>query len=329
MLTTFPAVPLGDTGVIISAVGFGMGPIGWRTEPVSKEELQTIGQKLFARGVRYFDVAPMYGYGAGERRLGALLKGRERSGFTVSTKVGRLVRPALSRSIDDPMIFDYSADSAWRSMEESLQRLELDAVDIALIHDIDRRTHGADQPARFREALAGAYPALAAMKEQGLIRAIGLGVNEWEVCRDVAETVPVDCFMLAGQHSLLNQRARESFLPWCAERNIAVMVAGVFNSGILAKGARPGVRYDYHPASDAILTRVREIEAVCAAHTIALPAAAIAFSATGPAVASVVIGAATEEQIDGVLACADADIPADFWREMAHRRLAPEGLFPG
>ncbi len=316
-MASFEKKPLGKTGLAISALGFGTGPLGWRDETVDDDELNTIFDDLVAHGVNYFDTAPMYGFGRAERRLGRMLANRPHAGMIVSTKVGRLLRPDEPGHSDDPVIFDYGADAAWRSIEESLERLKRGSVDIALIHDIDRRTHGSGQPERFRQALEGAYVALAAMKEQGLVRAIGLGVNEWQVCRDFAARVPVDCFMLAGQHSLLNRTALHDFLPWCAQRGIGLMIAGPFNSGILAKGAQPGARYDYRPASAEMLARVQAMDDICARHHVSLPAAALAFCAKGPAVASVVVGAASARQVRQTLGYAGEIVPQALWTDLA------------
>ena len=233
-------------------------------------------------GIRYFDVAPLYGHGRSETRLGRGLAEKPRAEFVLSTKVGRLLRPPASPNferhgfIDTPdveVVYDYSRDGALRSLEESLARLGLERADIVLIHDVDRWTHGDRQPQVFREALDGAYRALADLKAAGVVRAIGIGVNEWQVCRDFALRAPIDCVLLAGRYTLLEQEAAHEFLPLCVERGIGVIVGGPFNSGILATGPAAGAQYNYAPAPPAVLERVARIKGVVEAHGVSLPAA--------------------------------------------------------
>ncbi len=237
----------------------------------------------------------------------------------LSTKVGRLVRDTGAAS--DPIVYDYSRDGALRSHDESLRRLGLDRIDIALIHDVDRWTHGAKQPRRFGEALDGAYRALVNLKAEGRIGAVGLGVNEWEACRAFVERVPVDCFLLAGRHTLLEQGATVEFLPFCAERGISIIIGGPFNSGILATGAVAGALYDYKPAPEAILERVARIEAACAAHGVPLAAAALAYPMRHPSVATVIPGAGGPRELVDIAGWAAIEIPPELWQ-----RLAEDGL---
>jgi len=228
----------------------------------------------------------------------------------LSSKVGRLIRP---KSAGGVVVFDYSREGARRSIGESLDRLRLDRIDIALIHDIDGWTHGAEQPRRFAEALDGAYRALSDLKAEGAIRAIGLGVNEWRVCRDFAERVPVDGFLLAGRVSLLEHEAEETFLPFCAERGIGLIIGGPYNSGILATGAIDGARYNYAPADEAVRARVRRLEAICASRSVSLAAAALAYPLRQPAVSAVIPGLASTAEVAALRESLARPIPDDLW----------------
>jgi D-threo-aldose 1-dehydrogenase len=307
---------LGRSGLRLTSLGFGGGPVGWRRTQDADSAAETLLDDAWQAGIRYYDTAPFYGYGDSERRLGRSLARRSRDDYVVSTKVGRLIRPGHADERGAPVVFDYSHAGALRSIEESLERLCIGRIDIVLIHDIDRQAHGAAQPRRFREALDGAYPALAELKAQGTIRAIGLGVNEWPVCEAFAREAPVDCVLLAGQHSLLRQEALTRFLPFCAERGIGVIVGGPFNSGILASGPVPGALFDYAPASIEIRARVRRIAAVCARFAVELPAAALAFTLRHPAVASVIPGFAGAEELAAGLGWARAAVPDALWRAL-------------
>ena len=222
---------------------------------------------------------------------------------------------------DREIVYDYSRDGALRSLEESLERLKLDRVDVVLIHDIDRWTHGDEQPRRFAEALDGAYRALADLKAAGTIRAIGLGVNEWQVCRDFALRVPVDCFLLAGRYTLLEQESAEEFLPLCVERGIGVVIGGPFNSGILVTGPVPDAQYNYAPAPEPIRERARRLEAACRRHGVPLAAAALRFPLRHPAVAAVIPGLMTPDEVRWAAANLATLIPDALWSELAREGL--------
>ena len=311
---------LGRTALSLTALGFGGGPIGWRDNPGAAADAAATLARAWDAGVRYFDTAPFYGFGRSERRIGAFLQGKPRADFVVSTKVGRLVRDTSAAS--DPIVFDYTRHGALRSHQESLQRLGLERIDILLIHDIDRWTHGAEQPRRFAEALDGAYRALVDLKDNGAIGAIGLGVNEWETCRAFADRVPVDCFLLAGRHTLLERRATAEFLPFCAERGIGVIVGGPFNSGILATGAIPGALYNYAAAPAPILARVARIEAACAAFGVPLPAAALAYPLRHPSVTTVIPGPGSPGELAEIARWAAITIPPALWQRLAEDAAA-------
>ena len=323
MTTKIGKRPLGRSGVLVTELGFGGGPVGHLDTPDAGTTARRTVDAAWERGIRYFDTAPLYGFGRSELRLGAALASRTRDEFVVSSKVGRLLRPPADRvaAHDLEVVFDYSREGAVASFEESLERLKLGRIDVLLIHDIDGWTHGDRQPAAFSAAVDGAYRTLADLKARGLVRAIGLGVNEWRVCRDFAERVPIDCVLLAGRYTLLEQEAGREFLPFCLERGIGIIVGGPFNSGILATGAIADARYNYAPAPPDVLDRVRRIEAVVRRHGVPLPAAALAFPLRHPAVAAVIPGMVGPAEVDAAATALENPIPDELWRE-----LSAEGL---
>ena len=298
MIDARARVPFGGTAV--TRLGFGGAPLGNLFAAIAEETALATLRRAWDLGLRYFDTAPHYGQGLSEHRFGQVLRAVPRSAFTLSTKVGRLMEPdpARPRDVDsyvDGLPFkphyDYSAEGALRSIEHSLMRLGLARIDIVWIHDIDAFTHGADQPRRFREAMEGAYPALRRLREGGAIGAIGLGVNDWRVCRDALGHADLDGFLLAGRYTLLDQSALAELLPLCAARGAKLVIGGPYNSGILASGAVAGATYDYKPAPPEILARVAAIEAVARDFAVPLRAAALQFAFGHPAVASVIPGA--------------------------------------
>jgi D-threo-aldose 1-dehydrogenase len=276
----------------------------------------------FEAGIRIFDTAPLYGHGLSERRIGAALRHHRRDEFILATKVGRLLRPDPSADgglySDIPPFaaaYDYSYDGVLRSIEDSLQRLGLACVDIVHIHDVDIWTHKsqAAMDARFAEVMAGGYRALLRLREEKAIGAIGVGVNEWQACERFAEAGDFDCFLLAGRYTLLEQAALDSFLPLCVRRNIAVIIGGPFNTGILATGAIAGATYNYLPATEAVRERVRRIESVCREHGVALASAALQFPLHHPAVASVIPGARSAVEVKNNVAAFETSIPTALW----------------
>jgi D-threo-aldose 1-dehydrogenase len=272
----------------------------------------------------------MYGHGLSELRSGHALRWKRRDDFVLSSKVGRLLRPARRESINFApwnnaaafeVEFDYSYDGTMRSFEDSLQRLALERMDICFIHDIDVFTRGKDQPEVFRQAMDGCYRALRDLRDQGAVKAIGVGVNEWQVCHAALQQGDFDCFLLAGRYTLLEQDSLNDFLPLCQARGAAVVVGGGFNSGILATGARPGAKYNYAPAPADIMAKVARIEAVCAAHHVPLPAAALQFVVSHPAIPSFIAGTRTVDQLRQNLAWFSHPIPPDFWAELKAQGL--------
>ncbi len=322
---------LGRGNLTLSALGLGGAPLGNLYTPVNEEEAAATVNAAWDGGIRYFDTAPLYGSGLSERRMGVALAGRNRQDYVLSSKVGWLLEPNAGIRQDGPYVdldgtrrrCDYSRDGALRSLEASLERLGADRIDIVYIHDLDTACHGDALDERYAEAMTGAYPALAELREQGVVGAIGFGVNEWQVCSRALGDADPDCFLLAGRYSLLDQSSLESFLPDCARRGVGVIIGGAFNSGILATGAVTNARYDYRPAPAEILVRTARLEAICRRYDVQLAAAALQFPSFHAAVVSVVPGARSEAEIEANLVLFEQVIPVDFWAE-----LKAEGLLP-
>lgn len=286
-------------------MGMGTAPIGnlYRNVPV-ETAVETV-QFALSSGITLFDTAPLYGLGMAEERLGIALQGVPRQDFTISTKIGRI--PNQDRS---DFTYDYSYDGVMRSLDGSLQRLGLDSVEILHIHEADPNTSQ-------EEALAEAFPALLQLREQGVIQAIGAGMNEWSSLQKLVDRgdLDFDLFLLAGRYTLLEQGAFE-FLNLCYAKNIAILAAGVYNSGILARGAREGAKYNYAAAPAHILSHAAAIASVCAAHNVPLAVAALQFVAAHPAVSSLVIGVESTAEVQANLDAQHASIPGELWKEL-------------
>jgi D-threo-aldose 1-dehydrogenase len=325
-------VRLGRTPLEVTLLGFGAAPIGGLYTAVADSDARATIDRAWELGIRMFDVAPLYGYGSAERRLGAALAGHPRDEYVLSTKVGRRVRAVSEiRPTDDVdrqamdgrddafyvrtepvrMVFDYTADGVRRSIDESLARLGLDRIDIVLIHDPD--THWAG-------AIDEAFPALARLREAGVIRAIGVGMNQAAMLTRFAREGDFDVFLLAGRYTLLDQDALGELLPLCLERDIAVLAGGVMNSGILAD-PRPGGRFDYAPAAPDVVDRARRLAETCARHDVPLRAAAVQFPLAHPAVRSVIAGVRRIDHLDEYPALMRWPIPADLWVDLRARGL--------
>jgi D-threo-aldose 1-dehydrogenase len=301
----------------VTRLGLGAAPLGGLYEPVSESQARATVDLAYELGLRLFDTAPLYGSGLSEQRLGAALRARPRDEFVISTKVGRLLRPSGPSEPTmfkgaPPLhpVFDFSYDGALRSLDESLGRLGLDRVDVVFIHDPDDH---------YDEALSGAYPALERLRGEGVIGAIGVGMNQAELLTRFALEGDFDCFLLAGRYTLLDTSGLDELLPLCAERGISVVAGGVFNSGVLASGTT----YDYEPAESDILQRAQRLREVCARWDVPLEAAALQFPLGHPAVSCVVVGcrAPAEVEEDGRLF--ELDIPVGLWDELKAERLIP------
>ena len=329
-VSTLPSRPLGRSGLMPSALGFGGAPLGDLYARLDEATATATVEAALAAGVSLIDTSPLYGHGLSEHRIGAALRRSGRKDVIISTKVGRVAEPFAGRGdgsgylggLPHGLRFDYSYDGAMRSLEQSALRLGVDRLDIVLIHDVDVWTHGAERiEARFAEAMDGAYRALERLRSAGAVKAIGVGVNEAEMCERFARAGDFDAMLLAGRYSLLEQPALASFMPLALEKGIGLMLGGVFNSGILATGPVPGARYNYRPAPPEILARVAAIEAVCARHGVRLRRAALQFPLGHPAVSSLVMGAVTPAEVADQIAALSAPIPAALWGE-----LKAEGL---
>jgi D-threo-aldose 1-dehydrogenase len=306
-------VRIGRTDVRVTRLGLGLAPIGGLYAPVSEEQAHATVRRAWELGIRYFDVAPLYGNGLSERRAGAVLADRPRDEFTLSTKVGRLLRPGGSD--EQPIwaepagvtpVFDFSAAGVLTSYAESLARLGLKRAEILHLHDPDDH---------FAQAVGEALPALVGLREQGLIGAVSVGMNQTTMLAEFVRTGLLDCVLTAGRYTLLDQSAADELLPLCAARGVSVIAAGVFNSGVLAD-PRPGATYDYGPADDRLIERARAIEKVCERHGVPLRAAAIQFPLTHPAVSCVLVGARSPEEVEDAAAMAALEIPSRLWADL-------------
>jgi D-threo-aldose 1-dehydrogenase len=316
--------------LVFSVVGLGTAPIGEVYEILDEKTAIATIEQAYKSGVRTFDTSPHYGNGIAESRMGAGLRRARRSDIVVSTKIGRVMDPFAqppprNKDVYSPGFvggyahaprFDYSYDGTMRSVEQSLLRMGLSKLDILLIHDCDVWTHGADAGRRFKEAMEGAYRALDKLRSEKTVAAIGFGINEADTCVRFARAGDFDVAMMAGRYSLLIQNGMAEFLPLAIEKKMGVMLAGVFNSGILATGAIPGAKFEYASAPPEIMERVRKIEAICAAHGTSIRRAALQFAMAHPAVVSVVLGAVKPEEIQSNAADAEALVPSGLWSDL-------------
>jgi D-threo-aldose 1-dehydrogenase len=296
----------------------GCAQLGNLYRAVEDDDARAAVDAAWEGGVRYYDTAPHYGLGLSERRLGAALAQRPRDEYVLSTKAGRLLVPVERPTGRDDegfdvlatsrRVWDFSRDGIFRSLEESLERLGLDRVDIVYLHDPDDHRD---------EVYAAAYPALEELRAQGVVRAIGAGMNQSAMLADFARNTDMDVFMLAGRYTLLEQHALDDLLPVCEERGISIVAAGVFNSGLLAR-ATPSddAKYNYDDAPGELVERARRIAQVCGRHGTTLPAAAVAFPLAHPAVVTVCVGARTRRQVERNERLFDEPPPAALWIEL-------------
>jgi D-threo-aldose 1-dehydrogenase len=324
---------LGNGGLTFTELGFGAAPIGNLYRAITDDDAQATLQAAWDAGVRYFDTAPLYGFGLSEVRMNRFLRGQRRDAYVLSTKIGRLFRLAtadtrdgIGKFFDVPSrneVFDYTYDGVFRSVEFSLERLGIDRIDILYAHDLDVFSQGSQAAldAKMAEFMAGGHRALVALRDQGVIRGWGAGVNEWESCQWLTERGDPDLFLLAGRYTLLEQEALTSFLPLAQARGIGIVIGGPYNSGVLATGARPGAFYNYDIAPQWVLDRVARIQAVCDGHGVRMVDAAFQFPLRHPAVVSVIPGGQTAAEVAANAQAAAADVPAALWAA-----LKAEGL---
>lgn len=307
-----PTSPLGGRGVEVTRIGLGSAPLGNLFQPVDDDQAIATIAAAWNAGIRFFDTAPLYGHGLAEERLGRGLRGYPRDAFVVSSKVGRLLR--ADRDCDPGIFrvprgqapqFDYSRDGVLRSIEESLNRLGLDRLDVVLVHDPDDHE---------REALEGAFPALLELRDEGVVRAIGSGMNQSEMLARFVDRVDLDCVLLAGRYTLLDRSGAE-LLDTCAARRVGVILGGVFNSGILAR-VDADATFDYEPASGATRERADALSRACERNAVPLPAAALDFALRNPAVSAVVVGARSADEIRDDVAWAQASVPRSLREEL-------------
>ncbi|TCO16612.1 D-threo-aldose 1-dehydrogenase [Kribbella steppae] len=301
----------------IPELGFGGGPLGGLFEPLDDATAAAALAAAWDGGIRYYDTAPHYGIGHSERRMGEFLRTKPRDEFILSTKVGRLLVPQdpQGRSDEDfqvpathRRVWDFSRDGVRRSVEDSLERMGLDRIDILYLHDAERR---------FDDALRLGYPALAELRAEGVVEAIGAGMYDVDQLTTLVRETDVDVVMLAGGYTVLQQPALATFLPACVERDVSVVAAGVFNSGILATSRPdPDAKFDYQTATPDVLQRAHRIADICESHGVTVPEAAIAFPLRHPAVTSVVLGMRTPAEVHQNLAAYRAEIPEELWSDL-------------
>jgi D-threo-aldose 1-dehydrogenase len=316
--------PLGRTRLTVTRVGLGTAPLGGLFAEVSRGDALAAVDRAWREGVRFFDTAPLYGHGLAEQRLGEALRDRPRDEVTVSTKVGRLLRPDVPPEPGQPFrgvppvnpTFDFSYDGVMRSVEESLRRLGLDRVDVLFIHDPDDH---------FADAMRGAYPALDRLRSEGVVGAIGAGMNQAEMLARFAREADFDCFLLAGRYTLLDQGGLAELLPLCLERGIAIVAGGVFNGGILA-GPRAGAMFNYRPADAALVARAERMDEVCRRHGVTLKAAAIHFPFGHPAVTAALLGCRSAAEVEENVRAAATEVPEALWQELRAEGLLAEAV---
>ncbi|MHA3979098.1 aldo/keto reductase [Halovulum sp. GXIMD14794] len=329
-MTELPTARVGRTDLRVTRLAFGCVPLGNYPTKLTEAEAAGALEAAWEAGIRYYDVAPLYGHGLAEHRLGAALRQRPRGEFTISTKVGRRLVPqpdmALSADpsagiFEDPLPFsltnDYTYDGIMRSVEDSLQRLGLASVDILHIHNIDPANHAPEAlEALFRTCMSDGYRALEQLRAEGTVKALGVGNNSLTMCQRFAEEGDFDAFMMAGHFHLLDQPAAESFLPECARRGISILLGSVFASGLLVENAAPDARYMYGRAPAEVLERLARLRGICADHGISLTAAALRFPLTHPAVACVVPGMRTSAEVRDCAEAFAAPLPANLFKDM-------------
>jgi D-threo-aldose 1-dehydrogenase len=320
---------IGNTGLKVTQFGLGGAALGNLYASVSDSEGRETIETAYQEGVRYFDTAPFYGLGRSEELFGQVLRQHERSEFVLSSKAGRLLVDGeidpdeYMPFVDIPKkhpVFDFSRDAILRSLDESLERLGLDYIDIVYIHDPDDH---------YESALNQAFPALAELRSQGVIKAVGAGMNQAEMPTEFARHADFDCFLLAGRYTLLDQIALKELFPICEQKNISIIIGGPFNSGILATGPVEGAHYNYLEAPPEIMERTRRLQSVCERYQVSLKAAALQFPMFHPVVAANIPGTRLKSRFLENLKLFTEKIPMDFWAELKSLGLIdPESPTP-
>ncbi|EKD55175.1 MAG: hypothetical protein ACD_60C00025G0072 [uncultured bacterium] len=325
---------LGKTHLKISEIGFGTASIGNLYQECSNKTAEETISTCYELGIRYFDTAPEYGHGLSERRLGDTLRARERDSYVLSTKVGDILYAEHNRlppptkfinKLPFHLRFDYSYDAIMRAFEDSLQRLGLNRVDILLVHDLDTIVHPKNIfDEHYKIYLESGYKALDKLRHEKVIQAIGLGVKKWEVCDDALQHGDYECFMLQGNYTLLEQPALDTFMGTCQKKQISILLAGPYASGILATGPVKGAYFHHREADETILNRVQLIQDICDAHKVPIQAAAIQFPLRHPVIASVVVGSASEKSMRKNIEYAKMDIPESLWNALKDAGIIPQ-----
>ena len=327
-MNPFEQIPIGNTGVTVTRLGLGSAPLGGNTAAeglyggAKFDQSQRIVDRAYKAGVRYFDTAPLYGWGRSEARLGMALGGRDRESLTISTKAGRVLNP-VSKEPRGPenlpeleAVFDYTRDGIRRSLDESLVRMNTDRVEILYLHD-------ADQGGLEREGFETALPALVELREEGVVKAIGCGMNEWEMTARFVREFDLDIVLLAGRYTLLEQGALTEFLPLCVERGVKIAVGGPYNSGILARNLGGPVSYNYELAPQRVVDRAKALNDVCRRNGVDLKAAALQFVLAHPAIATVIPGSSSVSELEQNIQMVEAHIPAALWDDLRSEKLIP------
>ena len=319
---------LGSTNLMVGGLGLGVAPLGNLFTPVTDTDAQETLAAAERAGISWFDVAPYYGFGLAESRLGQFLQRSKAVERTISTKVGRVLLPTdrppahpqyVSACPNQP-VFDYTRAGIERSYRDSLKRLGIDRVQMLLLHDVDRLSHPHGHRQLVRDLLRDGLPALERMKANGAVDAIGLGINEWDIGYEIVASAEIDCVLLAGRYTLLDNTAFTSgFLDTCARRGVSVLAGGVFNSGFLAGGAH----YAYGAADRAHVESREALLNICRRHDVELPAVALQFSGAHPAITSVVVGARTAGEVEAICRWSQVEIPAKLWSDLRVARLIP------
>ena len=323
---------LGNTDIKLTPIGFGGAPLGNLFEELNETDCFDIVKKSYEMNINLFDTSPLYGYGLSEHRIGNFLKTIDPNNYYLSTKVGRYLTPErnyykegkFKGHINFIPNLDYSYDGVMRSFDQSIHRLAVSKIDICLIHDVDRYNFGNDVDHYFKVAMNGAYKALNDLKEQKVIKAIGVGLNDADICTKFANQGDFDCMLLAGRYTLLDQSAINEFFPIAKKNNIGIILGGVFNSGILAKGISNNVTYWYDKIPFDIKEKYRKISQVCQNHDVPVPAAALQFSYSDQLISSMILGIDRVEQIEQNYKYFNYPIPKSLWSDLIRENLIDE-----
>ena len=321
---------LGSSGLSVTRLGLGCAPLGDLYGSISDEQASEVVRRAVSLGLNLIDTAPLYGSGKSEKRVGQGLADMPRDSYILATKVGRVLEPSegVDRGqeiFENPPpfvpVFDFSYDGVMRSFDESLERLGVDRIDILHIHDPDDH---------YEEAIGNAYPALDKLRSEGVISGVSAGMNQWEMLARFARSGEFDCFLLAGRYSLLDQSSLDELLPLCLEKNVGIMAGGTYNSGILAKGAQKGAKYNYADAPSEILEKAQGLEVVAQRHQVSLKAASSQFVLAHPAITTIIPGTRQPDRVNENFQLLQEEIPVDFWAELkAENLIRKDAPVPG